>query len=252
MTQPVKPGPMSLREPLHSLLAAARAFLRARLRRGGRYGLGVTLALLAIGAALWGFLEIVDTVTEAELVRTDERVRGLVGGLTRPAFTPWMAGLTELGNGWIVTVVSVVLALGLALRRQWRRAFEVAVVMGGGGLLIGALKLFFARARPAGALVETSGYSFPSGHSFAAMTLYGLLVVLVWQATMRPALRTVATALGGALILAIGVSRVYLGVHWLTDVLGGFLAGFAWLVASLLLVRWGEGRRSASGRLESP
>lgn len=235
---------MLLADRLRRLLADAWSFLRARLRRGEWYGLGLTLAVLGIGAALWGFVELVDALTEQEtLYRADQRVRETVGRLTSPAMTPWVVRLTSLGNGWILTVLTLAVGAGLLWRRRWVRLFELVFAMGGGGLLLWALKAFFARARPEGSLTATGGFSFPSGHSFGAMVFFGFLAYLARRETERTELRLAAIALGGLLILLIGVSRVYLGVHWLTDVLGGFLAGFAWLAASLVLVRTAEHRR---------
>ena len=220
-------------------------FVQRRFRRGHRYGIGFTLALLAVAGALWGFLEIIDAVADQEaLYHLDFLVRRVLEIIVTPERTEWVVRITNVGGVPFTTGLVVAFALLLLFRRRWWSLVQLVFTTADGSLLIVALKALFHRARPVEKLVPAAGYSFPSGHAFIAMSFYGVLVYLVWRTAWPLAVRVLAALFGTVMILLIGASRVYLGVHWLTDVLGGFSAGLIWLIASILIVRTAEHRRS--------
>ena len=99
------------------------------------------------------------------------------------------------------------------------------------------LKQIYHRPRPLLPLVSASGLSFPSGHAMISASFYGLLIYLAWTNVRRPALRYALVAVLAGLILLIGLTRVYLRVHYATDVLAGFTAGLAWLVVAIPLLK---------------
>lgn len=109
-------------------------------------------------------------------------------------------------------------------------------------MLLWLVKLLFHRARPFPQQVAASGGSFPSGHAFAALVVYGFLIHIVWKVAKGETPRLIVSLLSALLILLIGVSRVFLNVHWFTDVLGGYSAGLAWLLLSLMMARMVEER----------
>ena len=215
---------------------SALAFARDRLTPGQRYGLGLTAALVGVGLAFWGFLEVVESWTRQEDIY---RVDGWAAGVARtasPAVVSVFKAITTLGSAWVVIPLVLAVALGL-----WRRGDQpVALVLltsfgAGEGLLYG-LKAFFHRARPEIQIVAEHGYSFPSGHSFTAALVYGLLAVLAWR--WAPRARGALALLCVALAALVGVSRIVLGVHYATDVIGGFVLAAGWLAASLAVVRF--------------
>lgn len=216
----------------------ALAFVRDRLTPGQRYGLGLTLALVAAGLAFWGFLEIVESWTRNEDVY---RVDGRAAGLAQTAFLTAVSVfhvLTYAGSAWVTVPLVLAAAAGL-----WRRGDRPAVLLlvtafgAGEGLLYG-LKALFHRARPELQLVAEHGHSFPSGHSFTAALVYGLLAVLAWRWATTPATRVGLALACVALALLAGTSRIVLGVHYATDVLGGFVLAARWLAASLAVARF--------------
>ena len=141
------------------------------------------------------------------------------------------------------TVIATLIVL--ARRHDWFRAWAVALVAGGGLLLSAMLKLVFHRARPltAAEFMAHPSYSFPSGHAMNSMITYGFLALLLLDRVHERG-RRIAIVFGAlALTGAIGFSRVYLGVHFMSDVAGGWLAGAAWLIVGIAGYRFAQQRR---------
>ncbi|PAP77515.1 phosphatase PAP2 family protein [Rubrivirga marina] len=232
-------------------LHPAIRFVRRRLQRGVPYGLAFTVAFAAVALAVWGFVNVLDAVTEGDdVARFDAVAHGLIydalGGSPGLGLT-----VTWFGNNATLIGFVIVVALALVIAKRYWAAFRVVFASGVGGLVITGLKLLFARQRPEAQVIEATGYSFPSGHAFASTVFYGMMVYLVWRLTERRWARVVAAVVGPLVAILVGLSRVYLNVHFLTDVLAGWLAGSAWLVASLLLVDVVETRyRSRRERTE--
>ena len=215
------------------------AFLRARLSPGQRFGLGFTVALFVVGLAFWGFLEVVESWTRNEdIYRVDAWAAGLAEGLP-PAVIGVFRALTVAGSAWVT--VPVVLAVAVGLVRSGDRAAAALLVgaFGAGEGLLWGLKTFFHRARPSLQLVTAHGYSFPSGHSFTAALVYGLLAVVVWRGRwgLGAGARIGLTVALVGLAALVGASRIVLGVHYATDVLGGFALAASWLAACLAVAR---------------
>lgn len=225
------------------------AYLRARASDAPRYLVGALLAVTVIGFALWAFVEIVEGfINEETLFRIDGFVKGTAERIATPDVARAMARVTNFAAPVLVVVVTLALAAYFAIRRVWDYLLMLALALGLGEILLYALKVAFDRARPTdGTAHDAYGASFPSGHSFTALVLYGLLAYFVWQLTDKRWARVLAIAFAVATTLAVGVSRLYLGVHWLTDVLGAYAAGVAWLVFSVALVRVLEARREHRG-----
>ncbi len=147
--------------------------------------------------------------------------------------------VTALGGYTVLTVLTLAVAGFLALRRRWVSVALVLLAAGGGGAICEGLKGVFARPRPAVVphLVEVHNASFPSGHSGAAAAVYLSLAVLLAGRISRPAVRAYLIGAAVLLTLLVGVSRVFLGVHYPTDVLGGWALGASWAALCGLLAR---------------
>ena len=216
--------------------SAVLRFVRRRLARGVPYGLGFTVAFASVAAALWGFVALVDVVAEGDdLARLDAVAHGALYDAFGASARLGLA-VTWFGNNATLVALVVLTSLGLVLGRRYWSAFRVAFASGVGGLVVRGLKELFHRARPMEQVIPAEGYSFPSGHAFASTVFYGMLVYLVWRLTDRTWARALAAVVGPLVFVAVGLSRIYLNVHYLTDVVAGWLAGGAWLVASLLLI----------------
>ena len=227
-------------------LSDFRRFVRHRLERGGPYGLGLTLAVLATTGALWLFAAVVDSVLEQnDLFRFDASAHAALYRFVGPQHEAFGRAVTWLGNNATLICLVVLVAAALLYVRQWTLALRVVLGSGLGGLVVLGLKTLFHRARPVDRIVHATGYSLPSGHAFASTVFYGMMVYLVWR-LVRPAwARWLATAVGACVIAAVGLSRVYLNVHFLTDVVAGWAAGLAWLISVLVVVHVMESRRAS-------
>jgi undecaprenyl-diphosphatase len=212
-----------------------------------------TLALvLLVATAIWGFIELADEVIEGETRAMDRAILLALRNphdLSDPLGPKWLEELfrdfTALGGVGVLVFISLGVAGYLVLQRKYRALLLLFVAVAGGMLLSSALKAGFARPRPDlvphGAYVYTA--SFPSGHALMATATYLTLGALL--ARILPDRRTRLFLLAMAIVLSllVGISRVYLGVHWPSDVAAGWMAGSAWALLWWLVARWLQRRR---------
>jgi undecaprenyl-diphosphatase len=195
-------------------------------------GIGLTLGLAVAGAALWVFLEIAfEVVSGSRVVGTDHRVINLVTTLRTPALDRVMYAFTYLGSGLTLVVLAGATVTVFVVARRYREAILLALTLVAGTLFFSAVKLLVDRPRPPleDARIVQGGLSFPSGHSTLAAMFYGTLAYFIIRALRREWARVLVGAAAALLVLAIGVSRIYLGVHYPSDVAAGWAAGVAWL-----------------------
>ncbi|QZB01026.1 VTT domain-containing protein [Pseudomonas mandelii] len=186
-------------------------------------------AVLLIGTA-WLFFGILeDIVTGDPLLLADSAIYRALQDLRTALGDSVMIAITELGDTTVVVAVTIVVLLWLMWKRAWRTAAYWLIAIAGASALNTVIKVALHRARPGELLYSGwSAFSFPSGHSTVNVVLYGFLAFLIAR-EIRPACR-LAVALGAAtLIFLIAFSRIYLGAHWFSDVLGGLAFGSAWL-----------------------
>ncbi|MFD2706644.1 phosphatase PAP2 family protein [Salibacterium lacus] len=215
-------------------------------KRGVQALLYLALALIVIGVSFYIFVELADEVAEQEKFALDRRTADAVASMQTGWLDTAMAVITEIGSVPWLTAGSILLAVCIffAYRRKWWRLLYFAVAMIGISILTKTLKLTFERQRPDVLQQhDGTGFSFPSGHSTGPIVFYGFIVYLVFRSSMSG---TAKWLLNGALVLLtllIGFSRVYLNVHYITDVIGGFALGLSWLVVCLLVLELSLWRR---------
>lgn len=190
------------------------------LRRNVR----LVLVCLAATVVLW----ILEELGEGEIMKLDAMAQALlVDTLRADWLTAAMVAITNLAAP-VTLVVTCLVAATFAPGR--RPSTAMLANLAGAFLINQVLKFIVQRPRPEGfRLVEETGYSFPSGHSMLAMAFFGLIVYLVWHYEKNAVARWARCTFFSLLIVLIGVSRVYLGVHYASDVLAGFLISLAWL-----------------------
>ncbi|TPG78571.1 phosphatase PAP2 family protein [Pseudomonas arsenicoxydans] len=207
-------------------------------------------AVLLVGAA-WLFFGILeDIVTGDPLLLADSAIYHLLQDLRTAPGDAVMIAITELGDTTVVVAVTMVVLLWLLWKRAWRTATYWLAAIAGASVLNTVIKFALHRARPGELLYSGwSAFSFPSGHSTVNLVLYGFLAFLIARES-RPAWRLVVTLGAATLIFLIAFSRLYLGAHWFSDVLGGMAFGSAWLaLLSLSYLRREAGRIGSMGLL---
>jgi len=184
------------------------------------------------------FLYIGSRVLEGDRLSMDEAAFGFARRVGGPGFQQFIEFITFFASRHFLTPAALLLAgYFLFVRKHRWYSLKVPVVALGSITLNVMLKFFFDRPRPIMPLVEASGLSFPSGHSMVAASFYGLIVYLVWHHVRNVRLRNILVALLVVFVLLIGFSRIYLRVHYASDVVAGFAAGFLWVVVGIWTLR---------------
>lgn len=218
-------------------LLALGAFAAVRWRKSSP---GTAELLLTSGALLMVLAAIVlgladGAVEQNGLASIDPPVWQWMIDHRTPALTSVAIFVTNIGSTVSMTVIASLTILYLLIKRRWGDAVLVGVVAAGAGLLVRFGKATVGRERPPVEfrLVTETNESFPSGHALASAAIIGVVLVVLVPGIKSRAARVWVIVGAGLFVLAIGLSRVYLGVHWATDVIGGWVTGLAWLALCL-------------------
>jgi undecaprenyl-diphosphatase len=188
---------------------------------GGFAGLIACMVVLGV---------VAEGVRTQEVFALDTWATPFLHGIASPALDALMNALTDTGTVMVIGPILAVVVAWLTWKGRYGGVLFLGIASGGSLLIQGVMKLWFERPRPKLPWAQVlPDYSFPSGHTMNAIIFYVALALIVWSVFGR---RIGVVSLVGALVLAlgVGVSRIYLGYHYLTDVVGGLLAGIAWLL----------------------
>jgi undecaprenyl-diphosphatase len=231
---------------LGRLLARATA-RSARVTRfvsttGERFKNYLPVAAIVIAGGLFtawagdGFIDLAEKVhsNNAALQKIDMSIHDWAVSERTPGATLFFTLMTMIGGPLGLAVLLTIIGIILAIRRRWRWLTYLAVTAGGGALLNLELKRYFARARPIAAemLRRANGYSFPSGHAMGSAVAFGALAYLAFRAIRSWPAKTAVMAFLYTLVASIALSRVYLGVHWISDVAAGVTIGTVWVTTT--------------------
>jgi undecaprenyl-diphosphatase len=210
-------------------VSPVRAVLRAR-RLEIVLGIGLCLySILAVLAHIYAYFS------------WDLRLARLIQSIDFPGFDSLMIWTSFLGNGWAPWVLTFIISIVLALLRLKLEGVICLISAGAGALLDRVMKIVIARPRPDDAIVQVMGNfkheSFPSGHVFFYVSFFGFLFFLAYVLLKRIPLRRILLVILAGPLLLVGVSRVYMGAHWPSDVIGAYLAGGVWLMIMIELYR---------------
>jgi membrane-associated phospholipid phosphatase len=216
---------------------AIAAYLRARWRR-------LALAFAGVALPLMLFAFFAEDVHDGDPFPFDEPLLLAANAKASPGMDRFMLLGSRLGYEYGVVPVDVLLVLGLLAARRLRPGLFAAVAVAGSALLNLAGKAVFQRERPDLwlSIAPEYNYSFPSGHAMGSATLAVTVLLLVWHTRWR----WPAALLGLGFMLWVASSRVYLGVHWPSDIIAGWAAAIAWVVAVYLIVQPRRGRSRSS------
>lgn len=197
------------------------------------------LLVLSVGVAcLFAFYTFADALLHNQLRTFDDKFTTFVQGFSSPGMDAFMKSITFIGNfEFMVFPFFIVLIYFLFIKPHRWFSIKIPVVAVGSITTNLILKRIFDRPRPElDHLVEASGLSFPSGHAMFSFSFFGLLIYITWFFIKNRYIKYTLSSILLLLIILIGISRVYVGVHFPSDVLAGFSAGLFWLLISLLVI----------------
>lgn len=215
------------------------AFISRRLDPRLPWGLPATLATVAMLAGVWLFLSVAqDLIGNDPLVSLDLRLHNSVPLFRSPGLTRFMIAVTEIGSPAVLWMLCIGIAL-VALSRDHRRlAATFVIAIATTSILSPLLKVVIGHARPGDAIIAAHEASFPSGHMLSSAVIYGLLASLLLRSEAHRAWRAAGSALLLLLVACVGVSRLYLGVHWPSDLLGSLAVALVCLALVLFFLRY--------------
>jgi membrane-associated phospholipid phosphatase len=219
------------------------AFLANRTARFRYRDYLPVFVLLAAGLAITmfagdAFLDLAELVQSQSprLQEIDKQAHHWASTQRRSGPTLFFTTMTIIGTPVGLAIIAVIISALLVARGRWRWALYVMLTGSLGGLLNLQLKAYFARARPelSEALRDAHGYSFPSGHAMGSTIVFGTLAYVAFRVLKRWRTRAAAISAAATIVAAIATSRVYLGVHWISDIAAGVAAGLIWLTTATI------------------
>ncbi|MCG7409743.1 phosphatase PAP2 family protein [Paenibacillus sp. ACRRX] len=209
--------------------------------RAVNYTVSLIWGLVLVPPLLLGLGWITKGVMSNDFNRVDTAVTDFLRQWSSPLITKIVIFFTHFASSHIIIPLAILLALWFAFRKRlYMHAITLLIALTGSYLLNEGMKAWLQRARPEWEhWVAATGYSFPSGHAMVSTAFYGMLtyiIVRICRAEGKPS--TYIWVAGVLLIVVIGLSRVYLGVHYITDVSAGFIAGGIWLIACMYALGW--------------
>ncbi|WP_377890812.1 phosphatase PAP2 family protein [Alkalihalobacillus sp. R86527] len=199
---------------------------------------------ITIGAAFFFFFSLAEDVVENEQFMIDKIATRIISAIDNPTLSTIMGNITEAGSvPWIATGTGLILVylLFISDKSKWFSFFLLVNMLGISGLTKG-LKVLFERERPdVLEQFDGTGFSFPSGHSTGAITFYGFIFYLIVISNLNRRWKIAINTILGVLTFTIALSRIFIGVHYLTDILAGLTLGLAWLlicIMALELMLW--------------
>lgn len=229
-----------MRKTITLLISKLRTFLSEKFHQYDvtlPYIITVVIALIIVVGGINLFVELTETLKSDLLADYDQQITEYVISLRSPKLTEYFIFVTNVGDfyGYVI-VLGIFTLMSIFVFKHWKYTVQIVLV-----LLLSAvsnliLKRFIDRARPGiEHMVSVETLSYPSGHAMSAMAFYGFLMYLFYRFKINLFLKIGVILLLGILILSIGLSRIYLGVHFPSDIAGGYIAGFIWVVFCILL-----------------
>lgn len=204
----------------------------------------LALVLCVFFGIVFGY--IATAVGNESIAHFDTAVIGFVQGLEAPWLTTIMKVFTWIGSGYVVAPIALIGFIVLFFVLRYRhQAFLLIAVIAGSVLLNSALKNYFKRERPEiHRIMDANGFSFPSGHSMMAFALYAIIAYIAWRNVKTTMSRVVLVLFTTFMIIMIGTSRIYLGVHYPSDIVGGFTASALWVTIAISVYAYFQNRRA--------
>ncbi|SKB64877.1 undecaprenyl-diphosphatase [Maribacter arcticus] len=231
---------LSMRQILSFFIKTIRQFLADKLNQYNTtlpYLITMIIALVVVVGGINLFIELTETLKTELLASYDTAITDHIISYRSPTLTSYFKFVTNVGDtyGYLI-VLALFLIVSLFVTKRWKYVAQATLVLALATISNMMLKRFIDRARPGiEHLVSVETLSYPSGHAMSAMAFYGFLIFLVTKFKIQKVAKFILIIVLVILILSIGISRIYLGVHFPSDVAGGFIAGFIWVVFCKLI-----------------
>jgi undecaprenyl-diphosphatase len=219
--------------------------VQARPQQVAEFGLALVLGFVGGVVALLAFAWVAEEVLGRQTQQLDDATLAYLRQFSSPTLDVLALGVSMLGSE-VVALVGVVLLAVFAWQRRWGAACGLLLVVAGAQVLNDVLKDFFHRTRPAPlatGIIQAQQFSFPSGHAMVSAAFYVFLAYLAWRLVVQPWWRAVLVSGLVLVVLLIGLARLYLAAHFLSDVVAGYFVGFLWTDAVILGGRFLQVRR---------
>lgn len=229
-----------MRKQVAQTLVRVKQFLQDKVSQYNEqlpFIITIVVALIIVVTGINLFIDLTNTIHSDALARYDSRITDFFISYRSPPLTKFMQFITNVGDFYGYLFMATLSTIFFyILFKNWRYVFEILFVIIVAGLSNVALKQVINRARPdAEHLVSVASLSYPSGHAMSAISFYGFLIYIIYNLKLNRWFKTGLIIIFSLLILGIGISRIYLGVHYPSDVAGGFIAGFIWVVFCVVL-----------------
>lgn len=229
-----------MRKALFEFIKKLRSFLASKFHKYHvtlPYLIIFTISLLLVVGGINLFIELTDELKTEALSKYDQQITDYIISFRTPALTNFFIFVTKVGDfyGYLVVLIGSVL-VSIFIFKKWKYVFQITLVLLLSSVSNLILKRFIDRARPGiEHLVSVETLSYPSGHAMSAMAFYGFIMYLFYRFKINLFLKITMMLFLFLLILSIGISRIYLGVHFPSDIAGGFIAGFIWVAFCVIL-----------------
>ncbi len=229
-----------MKESLIAFIKNFRNFLWRTFHKGNPklpYIIIVVVSFIIVVGGLNLFIELTETLKESMLAQYDRQITDFVIAYRSPSLTQYFIFMTDVGDiyGYLVVLI-LALIISWVFFKNWRYIAQTVLVLLLASISNTMLKRFIDRARPGiEHLVSVETLSYPSGHAMSAMAFYGFLIYLFYRFKMNSWLKYGIILLLCFIILSIGISRIYLGVHFPSDIAGGYIAGLIWVFFCILI-----------------
>ncbi|WP_027124821.1 phosphatase PAP2 family protein [Gelidibacter mesophilus] len=229
-----------MRKAIRHFISKIGAFLREKFHQYDvtlPYIITVVIALIVVIGGINLFIELTETLKSDLLADYDQKITEYVIAHRSPALTKYFVFVTHVGDIYGYAIVLGIFAfMSIFVYKRWKYAVQIVLVLALSAISNLILKRFIDRARPGiEHMVSVETLSYPSGHAMSAMAFYGFLMFLFYRFKIPIFLKITVILLLAVLILSIGLSRIYLGVHFPSDIAGGYIAGLIWVIFCVLL-----------------
>lgn len=229
-----------MRQTLYNFIKKLGSFLRHTFRKDNPklpYILIVLAALILVIAGTSIFIELTETLKEDVLAQYDQQISDYIISFRTPVLTEYFYFMTEVGDIYGYLIMLAIAIIGTVLYfKNWKYILQTVFVLMLASISNVMLKRLVDRPRPGvDHMVVVETLSYPSGHAMSAMAFYGFLIYLLHLFKINNLLKYVTILLLIVIIFSIGISRIYLGVHYPSDIAGGFIAGLIWVFFCILL-----------------